>query len=105
MHAVCCMLCVCVRVTHGAAVHQGLDVGVGLVAELLVVGRLQLQRPLVAALGAAVGPGHGALAVVGEVLTRLNAQQPQEAKLDHAHRLPASVHVGELEERRGPGSV
>ena len=94
--------------THRAAVHQGLDVGVGLVAKLLVVGGLQLQRPLVAVLGTAVGPGHRALAVVGEVLTRLDAQQPQEAQLDHAHRLPAGVHVGELEGRsrvRGQGSI
>ena len=36
------------------------------------------------------------MAVVGEVLAGLNAQETQEAKLDHAHRLTSRVHVGEL---------
>lgn len=63
-----------------------------------------MQRPLVVVLGALVGPGHGAVAVVGEVLTGLDAQEAQEAQLDHAHRLTVRVDVGELRgggERRG----
>lgn len=55
-----------------------------------------MQRPLVAVIGRAVGPGHGAMAVVGEVLAGLDTQQPQEAQLNHADRLAIRVHVREL---------
>lgn len=85
----------CVK-THRAAIDQGFDVRVGLVAQHLVVGTLEVQRPVVAVLGALVGPGHGAVAVVGEVLAGLDAEETQEAQLDHAHRLAGRVHVGEL---------
>uniref|UniRef100_A0A3Q3MDX3 Ig-like domain-containing protein n=1 Tax=Labrus bergylta TaxID=56723 RepID=A0A3Q3MDX3_9LABR len=88
-------LCV---LTHRAAVHQGLDVRVGLVAQILLVGALEVQRSVVAVLGASVGPGHRAMAVVGEVLAGLDAQETQEAELDHAHRLAIRVHIGELVE-------
>ena len=43
--------------THRAAVDQGFDVRVGLVAQLLIVGTLEVQRPLIV-VGASVGPGH-----------------------------------------------
>lgn len=36
------------------------------------------------------------MAVVGEVLAGLDAQEAQEAQLDDAHRLAVRVHVGEL---------
>ena len=36
------------------------------------------------------------MAVVGEVLTGLDAQETQEAQLNHAHGLAVRVHVGEL---------
>lgn len=36
------------------------------------------------------------MAVVSEVLAGLDAQETQEAQLDHADRLAAGVHVGEL---------
>jgi len=55
-----------------------------------------VQRPVVVVLGAAVGPGHGAVAVVGEVLVGLDAEETKEAQLDHAHGLTGRVHVGEL---------
>lgn len=87
--------------THRAAIDQGFDVRVGLIAQLLVVGTQEVQRPLVVVLGALVGPGHGAVAVVGEVLTGLDAQEAQEAQLDHAHGITVGVDVGELGERRG----
>lgn len=90
--------------THRAAIDQGFDVRVGLIAQLLVVGTQEVQRPLVVVLGALVGPGHGAVAVVGEVLTDLDAQEAQEAQLDHAHGITVGVDVGELGggwERRG----
>lgn len=82
--------------THGAAVHQSLDVGAALVAQHLLVGPPQAQRPAVAVLGAALGPRHRAVAVVREGLVGLDAQEAEEAQLDHAHRLAAGVHVGEL---------
>lgn len=90
--------------THRAAIDQGFDVRVGLIAQLLVVGTQEVQRPLVVVLGALVCPGHGAVAVVGEVLTGLDAQEAQEAQLDHAHGITVGVDVGELGggwERRG----
>lgn len=83
--------------THRAAVHQGLDVGAGLVAQVLVVGPSQVQGPAVAVLGAALGPRHRAVAVVRHALPGLDAEQAQEALLDHAHWLAAGVDVGELE--------
>ncbi len=36
------------------------------------------------------------MAVVGEVLAGLDAQETQEAQLDDAHGLAIRVHVGEL---------
>lgn len=47
-------------------------------------------------LGALVSPGHGAVAVVGEVLAGLDAQETQETQLYHTHRLAGGVHIGEL---------
>lgn len=44
--------------TIRAAIDQSFDVRVGLVAQLLVVGSLQVQRSVVVVLGASVGPGH-----------------------------------------------
>lgn len=38
------------------------------------------------------------MAVVGEVLAGLDAQETQEAQLDYAHGLAVRVDVGELEE-------
>lgn len=84
------------EVTHGAAVQQRPDVGAALVAQHLLVGPPQAQRPAVAALGAALGPRHRAVAVVREGLVGLDAQEAEEAQLDHAHGLAAGVHVGEL---------
>lgn len=82
--------------THRAAIDQGLDVRVGLVAQVLLVGASEVQCPAVAVLGAAVGPRHRAVAVVREALVGLHAQETQEAQLDHAHWLTGRVHVGEL---------
>lgn len=82
--------------THGAAVNQSLDVGAALVAQHLLIGPPQAQRLAVAVLGAALGPSHRAVAVVREGLVGLDAQEAEEAQLDHAHRPPAGVHIGEL---------
>lgn len=73
------LLVCCVSVgtsTYRAAVLESLDVRAGLEGKLLFVGALEAQCPLVLVLvfGSAVGPGHGAVAVVGKVLAGLDAQ-------------------------------
>lgn len=86
-------MCVC---THRAAIDQGFDVRVGLVAQLLLVGASEVQCPAVAVLGALVGPRHRTVAVVREALVSLHTQETQEAQLDNAHWLTVGVHVREL---------
>lgn len=83
--------------THRAAVHQGLDVGVALVAELLIVRPLQAKRSAVAVFVAAVGPGHRSMTLVRDALPRLNTQQPQKTQLHHTHGVSIRVHICELQ--------
>lgn len=82
--------------THRAAINQGFDVRVVLVAQFFLVRTPEVQCPAVAVLGALVGPGHRAVAVVCEALVGLHAQETQEAQLDHAYWLAIGVYVGEL---------
>lgn len=82
--------------THRAAILQSFDVRVGLIAQLFIVGAAEVQCSLVVVFGAAVSPGHRAVAVVGEVLSGLDAEEAEETQLDHAYGLTTGIDVRKL---------
>lgn len=85
--------------TYRAPVDESFDVRTALVAQILIIGSLEVQRPLVTVVGVAVSPGHWTMAVVGKALTGVDAKQPQESQLDDTHRFSTRVNVCKLKHR------
>lgn len=44
--------------TYRAPVDESFDVRTALIAQILIIGSLEVQRPLVTVVGVAVSPGH-----------------------------------------------
>lgn len=85
--------------TYRTAISECLDIGTGLITQLFFVSSQEAQCSLISVGSSVISPGHWVVAVIGEVLTSPNAEQPQESQLHHSHRLTVRIHIRKLGEK------